>query len=110
MAGSAKENLTQFEKANHIQEITAADESYAYDAAVQQGILQNRSWLQNPNYFKRCKISALFLLKLVMHARSGGTLEVRGMLLGKIDSKNMIVIDSFALPVEGTGENFISKY
>jgi JAB1/Mov34/MPN/PAD-1 ubiquitin protease len=40
----------------------------------------------------------------VMHARSGGTLEVMGMLLGKIDGENMIVMDSFALPVEGTGK------
>ena len=39
-----------------------------------------------------------------MHARSGGTLEVMGMLLGKIDGENMIVMDSFALPVEGTGK------
>jgi COP9 signalosome complex subunit 5 len=45
----------------------------------------------------------LALLKLVMHARSGGTLEIMGMLLGKIDGENMIVMDSFALPVEGTG-------
>lgn len=59
----------------------------------------------SPNYFKRCKISALALLKLVMHARSGGTLEVMGMLLGKIDGENMIVMDSFALPVEGTGRH-----
>jgi COP9 signalosome complex subunit 5 len=41
-----------------------------------------------------------------MHARSGGTLEVMGMLLGKIDGENMIVMDSFALPVEGTGKIF----
>lgn len=61
------------------------------------------SFVFSPNYFKRCKISALALLKLVMHARSGGTLEVMGMLLGKIDGENMIVMDSFALPVEGTG-------
>ncbi len=60
--------------------------------------------ISSPNYFKRCKISALALLKLVMHARSGGTLEVMGMLLGKIDGENMIVMDSFALPVEGTGK------
>ncbi|CAF4094719.1 unnamed protein product [Adineta steineri] len=102
MAGSAQENLVQFERVNNVQEITAADEIYAYDAPFQQSILQTRPWLQNPNYFKRCKISALALLKLVMHARSGGTLEVMGMLLGKIDGENMIVMDSFALPVEGT--------
>jgi COP9 signalosome complex subunit 5 len=44
-----------------------------------------------------------------MHARSGGTLEVMGMLLGKIDGENMIVMDSFALPVEGTGKIFSYK-
>ena len=65
----------------------------------------NIDFFDSPNYFKRCKISALALLKLVMHARSGGTLEVMGMLLGKIDGENMIVMDSFALPVEGTGRN-----
>lgn len=39
---------------------------------------------------------------MVMHARSGGTLEVMGFLLGKVDGNTMIVMDSFALPVEGT--------
>jgi COP9 signalosome complex subunit 5 len=48
------------------------------------------------------KISALALLKMVMHARSGGSLEVMGLLLGKVDGNNMLVMDSFALPVEGT--------
>ncbi len=37
-----------------------------------------------------------------MHARSGGTLEVMGMMQGKIEGDTMIVMDSFALPVEGT--------
>lgn len=39
---------------------------------------------------------------MVMHARSGGTLEVMGLLLGKVAAHTMIVMDSFALPVEGT--------
>lgn len=39
---------------------------------------------------------------MVMHARSGGTLEVMGLLLGKVDGNTMFVMDSFALPVEGT--------
>ena len=37
-----------------------------------------------------------------MHARSGGNLEVMGLMLGKVDGNTMIVMDSFALPVEGT--------
>ncbi|CAF4623693.1 unnamed protein product, partial [Rotaria magnacalcarata] len=46
MASSGQENLTQFERTNNIQEITAADEIYAYDASLQQSILQTRPWLQ----------------------------------------------------------------
>lgn len=56
----------------------------------------------SPNYFKEIRVSALALLKMVMHARSGGNLEVMGLLLGKVDANTMIAMDSFALPVEGT--------
>ena len=56
----------------------------------------------SPHYFKHIKISALALLKMVMHSRSGGNLEVMGLLLGKVDGPTMLVMDSFALPVEGT--------
>ena len=48
------------------------------------------------------KISALALLKMVMHARSGGQLEIMGLVQGKVDANRLIVMDSFALPVEGT--------
>lgn len=37
-----------------------------------------------------------------MHARSGGVLEVMGLITGKIEERTIIVMDSFALPVEGT--------
>lgn len=37
-----------------------------------------------------------------MHAKSGGNLEIMGMLQGKIHQDTFIVIDVFALPVEGT--------
>jgi COP9 signalosome complex subunit 5 len=46
----------------------------------------------------------LALLKLLIHARSGGTVEVMGMLLGKIDGQTMIIMDSFTLPITRTGE------
>lgn len=42
-----------------------------------------------------------------MHARSGGTIEVMGLLIGTIEEGTMIVTDSFALPVEGTGLLFL---
>lgn len=46
MAGTARDNLAQFERANNMQEIAAADEIYAYDASFQQSILQTRPWSQ----------------------------------------------------------------
>ncbi len=51
---------------------------------------------------RRVKISALALLKMAMHAKSGGNLEIMGMLQGKIVGDNFVVLDAFALPVEGT--------
>lgn len=39
---------------------------------------------------------------MVVHARSGGTIEVMGLMQGKIDGDTIIIMDAFALPVEGT--------
>ncbi len=59
-------------------------------------------YIISPNYFKYVKISALALIKMAMHARSGGNIEVMGMMQGKIAKETMIVMDAFAVPVEGT--------
>jgi COP9 signalosome complex subunit 5 len=37
-----------------------------------------------------------------MHARSGGNIEVMGLMIGKVVGDTMVVLDSFALPVQGT--------
>jgi len=37
-----------------------------------------------------------------MHARSGGHLEVMGLMLGKIEAHTFVITDAFRLPVEGT--------
>lgn len=39
---------------------------------------------------------------MVMHARSGGSVEVMGLMQGKIAGDTFIVTDAFRLPVEGT--------
>merc|ERR1712025_1119780 len=73
-----------------------------YERNKQQTLLAAKPWAKDPHLFKDIKISALALLKMVMHARSGGNLEVMGLLLGKVDANVMVVMDAFALPVEGT--------
>jgi len=46
--------------------------------------------------------SALCCHAQVMHARSGGNLEVMGIMQGKVEGNTFIIMDAFALPVEGT--------
>ncbi|KAK1275441.1 COP9 signalosome complex subunit 5a [Acorus gramineus] len=77
------------------------DSIYYYNEEAQTKVLQEKPW-SDPHYFRRVRISALALLKMVVHARSGGTIEVMGMMQGKIDGDSFIVMDAFALPVEGT--------
>ncbi|PRP75530.1 Mov34/MPN/PAD-1 family protein [Planoprotostelium fungivorum] len=98
MASDAQKN---WEAANKIETIEG-DQLYKWDHEKNQAFLAAKPWAKDPNYFKKVKISAIALLKMVMHARSGGTIEVMGLLIGKVDGDTMIVMDSFALPVEGT--------
>ena len=37
-----------------------------------------------------------------MHARSGGNIEVMGVMQGKVLGNTIVIMDAFALPVEGT--------
>jgi len=96
---TSKEGQTKFEKDNNIVE---SDKIFKYDNAAYQKFIGTKPWSKDPNYFKTVKISALALLKMVMHARSGGNIEVMGLMMGKVEGETMYVMDSFALPVEGT--------
>jgi len=98
MAAAAQK---KFEEVNKIESIDG-DALYDYDNATYQRFLASKPWTKDVNHFKKVKISAIALLKMVMHARSGGFLEVMGLMMGKVEGDTMIVMDSFALPVEGT--------
>ena len=105
----SNDNLSQmeiaqktWEIANQIQEVNSIEEIYKYDEIAHRNLLNEKPWEKSVDYFKSVKVSALALLKMVIHARSGGNIEVMGLLLGKVDGQTMFVMDSFALPVEGT--------
>lgn len=78
------------------------DALYNYDAEAQKAINDDRPWARDPNYFKLVRISAIALIKMVMHSRSGGSLEVMGLMQGYVDGTTLVVTDAFRLPVEGT--------
>lgn len=64
-----------WEHANEVNEIS--DECLKYNVAVHQSIVNAKPWTNDPHYFKSVKISAVALLKMLIHAHSGGVYEVR---------------------------------
>ncbi|GAA6009732.1 hypothetical protein JCM10207_004172 [Rhodosporidiobolus poonsookiae] len=100
-ASSSAEGVAKatFELNNNI---AATDEVFRYDKAEQQAILKDKAWKKDPHHFKKVRISAVALIKMVMHARSGGQYEIMGLMQGKLDADTFVVMDAFALPVVGT--------
>ncbi|KAK5167521.1 COP9 signalosome catalytic subunit rri1 [Saxophila tyrrhenica] len=78
------------------------DALYAYDHEANKKIVNDKPWKKDPNHFKHVRISAVALIKMVMHARSGGDIEVMGLMLGYVEHATFIVTDALRLPVEGT--------
>ncbi|KAF4120374.1 COP9 signalosome complex subunit 5 [Geosmithia morbida] len=78
------------------------DALYNYDAEALKKILTDKPWARDVNYFKHVRISATALIKMTMHARSGGSLEIMGLMQGYVDHETFVVTDAFRLPVEGT--------
>ncbi|KAI1317627.1 COP9 signalosome complex subunit 5 [Xylariaceae sp. FL0255] len=75
------------------------DALYVYTPDPQEA---NKPWKSDPHHFKHVRISAVALIKMVMHARSGGELEIMGLMQGYTDGDTIVVTDAFGLPVEGT--------
>ncbi|GAW24306.1 hypothetical protein ANO14919_138900 [Xylariales sp. No.14919] len=78
------------------------DALYNYSPERQKEANELRPWRSDPHHFKHVRISAVALIKMVMHARSGGSIEVMGLMQGYTDGDTIVVTDAFGLPVEGT--------
>jgi len=92
-----------WELKNRVEQLDGSDDwRYKYDEAEQKWFADKRPWTGDPHYFRRVHISAVALIKMVMHARSGGNIEVMGSMQGKVDHNEFVVTDAFPLPVEGT--------
>eukprot|EP00923_Selenidium_pygospionis_P054124 GHVN01094304.1.p1 GENE.GHVN01094304.1~~GHVN01094304.1.p1 ORF type:complete len:376 (+),score=73.80 GHVN01094304.1:134-1129(+) len=86
-----------------LNEIVIKDTTYSsYDADKQQEVRASKPWSNHHEYFKEVTISAVALLKMAIHARSGMKNEVMGLMTGKIVDDKFVIMDAFPLPVEGT--------
>ncbi|KAK0673800.1 putative COP9 signalosome complex subunit 5 [Cercophora samala] len=94
--------LTDKLTSNHLDALYSYTHFSSNQPASHTGDHASKPWVQDPQYFKSVRISPVALLKMVMHARSGGSLEVMGMMQGFIDHSTFVITDAFRLPVEGT--------
>ncbi|ELP85766.1 COP9 signalosome complex subunit, putative [Entamoeba invadens IP1] len=78
------------------------DELLSFNEEEHNKFLGEKPWKKDPYYFKRCLISAVALLKIVMHAKQGEPLEIMGILKGQTKGDAFIITDVISLPVEGT--------
>jgi COP9 signalosome complex subunit 5 len=83
-----------------------SDYLYKYDEDFDAKLHKSSPWQNDPEYFKRCKISSAALLKMILHARKTCTeeyqkgsepIEVMGLMQGKIEDRTFVVVDAFGL-------------
>ncbi|KAJ2854939.1 COP9 signalosome catalytic subunit rri1 [Coemansia erecta] len=99
----AENGLKLFEYENNIVPLSKSDEKiYCFDNDLQRHQLDTQPWKNDLYHYRKVEISSIALVKMVMHARSGGDIEVMGLMLGKVIGNTMVVLDAFALPVEGS--------
>ncbi|KIY62389.1 Mov34-domain-containing protein [Cylindrobasidium torrendii FP15055 ss-10] len=99
---SSSTALKSFSLTNNITEISPDDAIYRYDKDEDRRFNREAPWAKDPHHFKKCRISAVALIKMVIHARSGVPYEIMGLMQGKVVGDAFVVMDSFALPVQGT--------
>ncbi|KAL2316183.1 MPN domain-containing protein [Schizosaccharomyces pombe] len=75
---------------------------FRFDEEKERAKIRESPWKHDPEFFRSVKISAVALLKMLRHVSQGMPLEVMGYVQGKVEGTSLIILDSFALPVEGT--------
>ncbi|KAM9925927.1 hypothetical protein OXX80_010749 [Metschnikowia pulcherrima] len=85
-----------------LSQLSVAKSHSIYELQADENAMNSRPWRNSPKYFTQVLISTIALVKMSAHAKSGGSIEVMGMLTGKIVRGSFIVMDVYSLPVEGT--------
>lgn len=81
----------------------ADDEVYTFLNKPDNGYNTNeKPWKEHPYYFQSVNVSMLAMMKMTMHAISGGSIEIMGMLVGYYRGNQLYVLDCYPLPVHGT--------
>ena len=80
MSTDARNALMKFELENNFDEVLDDKDFYDHDEEEANKLHDTRKiWGADEHHFKKVKISAVALIKMVMHAKSGGNIEVMGL-------------------------------
>lgn len=82
----------RFQMENSIEAVEDPDALYKHDEEDQNAILAEKKWEKDPEYFKNVRISAVALIKMAIHARSGGEIEIMGMMQGRVSGDTIIIV------------------
>lgn len=92
-------------------DITVDDSLYTVDKEALSKLQSEAPWMKNPKHFSKVTVAPSALLKMLLHcqsgvdkgiAKGGNPIEVMGLLLGRPDANNRLVVtDAFPLPIEG---------
>ena len=93
--------LSEWERVNGVK-VYDDDAPLVVTQEEQEQTHKDKLWRKDPYYFKKCMISTVALLKMVMHAKQGEPLEIMGMLYGHTKGSTFVITDVVSLPVEGT--------
>ena len=69
-------SLEEWLAANHVETLPDDDKIFKFESSEQEEVRAAKPWERDPNFFKSAKISAAALLKMAVHAKSGGNIEV----------------------------------
>lgn len=70
------EELRTWLSKNEVAKLPESDEILRYSDKQHREVLGASPWTKDPHYFSLCKVSAVALLKMLIHAHSGGNIEV----------------------------------
>ncbi|WWD21723.1 COP9 signalosome complex subunit 5 [Kwoniella shandongensis] len=91
-----------FELNNDVKAVDPAAAIFQYPREDEKALEDQEPWRTDPHYFHTVKISAVALIKMVTHARSGGIYEIMGTMYGRVRDGTFWIMDAAALPVQGT--------
>ncbi|WWC68191.1 COP9 signalosome complex subunit 5 [Kwoniella pini CBS 10737] len=94
--------MKTFELNNQVQSVDPTTAIFQYSREDEKSLEDAAPWSQDPHYFHTVKISAVALIKMVTHARSGGAYEIMGVMYGRVRDGVFWIMDAAALPVQGT--------